>query len=104
MSMEYIAKQKARLVVLNTKAQRIGFSVHASVGNELHYGWWYIVTDGSGPTGMRVAAICNNLDDVDMFLTKKKREAVKGQRSPVQHSHMSEVCLLEAKELPRSPK
>jgi hypothetical protein len=78
--MEYIAKQKARLVVLNAKAERIGFSVHASVGNELHYGWWYIVADGSGSTGMRVVAICNNLDDVDMFLTEKKRQAVKEQR------------------------
>jgi hypothetical protein len=33
-SMEYIAKEKARLVLLNAKAQRIGLSVHASVGNE----------------------------------------------------------------------
>jgi hypothetical protein len=71
--MEYIAKQKARLVMLNVKAQRIGVSVHASVANELHYGWWYIVADGSGPTDKRVAAICNNLDDVEMFLAEKKK-------------------------------
>jgi hypothetical protein len=38
-SMEYIAKEKARLVLLNAKAQRIGLSLHASIGNELHYGW-----------------------------------------------------------------
>jgi hypothetical protein len=79
-SMEYIAKQKARLVLLNAKAQRIGLSVHASVGNELHYGWWYLVEDGSGSTDKRVAAICNDLDDVDTFLAEKKRQAVKGQR------------------------
>ena len=78
--MEYVAKQKARLVVLNAKAQRVGFSVHASVGNELHYGWWYIVAEGSGPTDKRVAAICSNLDDVDTFLAEKKRQAVKGTR------------------------
>jgi hypothetical protein len=77
--MEYIAKQKARLVVLNVKAQRIGFTVHASIGNELHYGWWYIVANGSGPTDKRVAAICNNLEDVDTFLVEKKRQAVKGR-------------------------
>ena len=77
MSMEYIAQQKARLIVLNVKAQRIGLSVHASVANELHYGWWYIVADGSGPTDKRVAAICNNLEDVDMFLAEKKRQAGK---------------------------
>ena len=77
MLVEYIAKLKARLVVLNVKAQRIGFSVHASVANELHFGWWYIVADGSGPTNKRVAAICNNLDDVDTFLAEKKRRAGK---------------------------
>lgn len=78
--MEYVAKQKARMVVLNAKAQLVGLSVHASVGNELHYGWWYIVAEGSGPTGERVAAICGNLDDVDTFLAEKKRQAVKGTR------------------------
>ena len=73
---EYIAKQKARVVLLNAKAKSIGFSIHASVGNELHYGWWYIVADG------RVTALCNNLDDVDLFLAEKKRQAIKGQASP----------------------
>jgi hypothetical protein len=80
MLMEYFAKLKARLVVVNVKAQRIGFSVHASVANELHYGWWYIVADGSGPTDKRVTAICNNLDDVDTFLAEKKRRAGKVKR------------------------
>jgi hypothetical protein len=80
MLMEYVAKQKARLVVLNVKAQPIGFSVHASVANELHYGWWYIVADGSGPTDKRVAAICNNLDDAEMFLAEKKRQPGKLKR------------------------
>ena len=75
--MEYIARLKARLSVLNARAKLIRLSVHASVGNELHYGWWYIVADGSGPTDKRVAAICNNLDDVDAFLTEKKRRALK---------------------------
>jgi hypothetical protein len=78
--MEYVAKQKARLLVLNGKAQRVGFSVHSSIGNELHYGWWYILVEGSGPSDKRVAAICNNLDDVDTFLAEKKRQAVKGTR------------------------
>jgi hypothetical protein len=77
---EYIAKQKARVVLLNAKAKGIGFSIHASVGNELHYGWWYIVADGTGPTAKRVTALCNNLDDVDLFLAEKKRQAIKGQR------------------------
>jgi hypothetical protein len=43
----------------------------------VHYGWWYIVADGSGPTDKRVTAICNNLDDVDTFLAEKKRRAGK---------------------------
>jgi hypothetical protein len=38
------------------------------------------VEDGSGSIDKRVAAICNNLDDVDTFLAEKKRQAVKGQR------------------------
>jgi hypothetical protein len=38
------------------------------------------VEDGSGSTDKRVAAICNNLGDVDTFLAEKKRQAVKGQR------------------------
>jgi hypothetical protein len=78
--MEYVAKQKARLLVLNAKAQRVGFSVHSSIGSELHYGWWYILAEGSSPSDKRVAAICNNLDDVDTFLAEKKRQAVKGAR------------------------
>jgi hypothetical protein len=79
--MEYIAKQKARLVVLNEKAQRIGFSVHASVGNELHCGWWYILIDAVGPSNKRVAAICIDLDDVATFLAEKKRQAKQLPRS-----------------------
>lgn len=80
MSMEYIAKQKARLIVLNAKAQQIGLSVQASIGNELHYGWWYIVAAGSSRPDKRIAAICNDLDDVDSFLTEKKRQTAKGKR------------------------
>ena len=73
---EFIAKQKARVVLLNAKAEQIGFSIHASVGDELHYGWWYIVADGIGSTDKRVTAICSSLDDVDVFLAEKKRQAL----------------------------
>jgi hypothetical protein len=73
---EYIAKQKARIVLLNAKAGPIGFSIHASVGDELHYGWWYIVADGNGPADKRVTAICSSLDDVDVFLADKQRQAL----------------------------
>jgi hypothetical protein len=81
-SREYIAKEKARLVLLNAKAQRIGLSVHASVGNELHYGWWWIVEDGSGSIDKRVAAICNNLGDVDTFLAEKNGRLSKDNDNP----------------------
>ncbi len=73
---EFIAKQKARVVLLNVKAEQIGFSIHASVGDELHYGWWYIVADGIGSIDKRVTAICSSLDDVDVFLAEKKRQAL----------------------------
>lgn len=76
--MENIAKQKARLTALNLRAKLVGFSVHASIGNKVHYGWWYLVASAE-PRDWRVAAICKNLDEADAFIRRKESAQNKGR-------------------------
>ncbi len=76
-AMEDIAKQKARLIVLNLRAKLLGFSVHASIGNKVHYGWWYIVV-GDEPYHRGIYAICKSLDEADAFIRQKESAQKKG--------------------------
>jgi len=77
-AMENIAKQKARLTLLNLRAKLLGFSVHASIGNKVNYGWWYLVA-GVEPYHLRVAAICKNLDEADAFIMQEESAQKKGR-------------------------
>jgi len=77
-AMDNIAKQKARLTLLNLRAKPLGFSVHASIGNKVNYGWWYLVASVE-PYHLRVAAICKNLDEADAFIMQEESAQKKGR-------------------------
>lgn len=77
-AMDNIAKQKARLTLLNLRAKALGFSVHASIGNKVNYGWWYLVASVE-PYHLRVAAICKNLDEADAFIMQEESAQKKGR-------------------------
>lgn len=69
--MQDIAEQKARLNALNLRARLLGFSVHASIGSKVHYGWWYLVASEE-PYRWPVAVICKNLDEADRFIRQEE--------------------------------